>query len=472
MRGRDRCSVPRTTHAPRRPHDPACTRQSAQASNAHRRSGADTPRRARPKNRTPPPMRLDCRSIPRAPTRAPAPRFLHSRVRNHAAALVQQVERDGRATTRSCLAARTLAPPAHHSDGGAWSSSSTSRRRQPASRGALALSAPRCSSQSSPAGTAAIDRKFAVPSSNADSSSFSRCVRFCTDTKSTVPPENQGRSQLGKRVTARNQRAEPGRDSRTSCRRRGPRNRPASSRRLSRVVGRNAAASSSTRYPSDCASRTSDSGCCTPEKFDCAGYANSPRACRTGSASSRSSGRSSRSSVVEREIVQRAHPRAARTHECRSPSCDCRPRAPAARAGRTGTPRATSPIAAVAFAVKQTAYSRSSASRNRSTRAALRRRSAGARQRRRALRVRVAEHEPRSIAACVVDAGFPDTARLRCNRDTRGPAASSRANSRARSSAKSMLGVCDGSATDGGQHPRSARISATACDASPHARRP
>src|SRR5690349_9894143 len=43
--------------------------------------------------------------------------------------------------------------------------------------------------------------------------------------------------------------------------------------KLKGLVGRNAAASRSTWYPSACAACTSESECLTPEKFDCAGYA-------------------------------------------------------------------------------------------------------------------------------------------------------------------------------------------------------
>ena len=44
--------------------------------------------------------------------------------------------------------------------------------------------------------------------------------------------------------------------------------------RSSRLVAVNAAASSTTSQPLACAAAIHSSGCCTPEKFDCAGYEN------------------------------------------------------------------------------------------------------------------------------------------------------------------------------------------------------
>ena len=86
--------------------------------------------------------------------------------------------------------------------------------------------------------------------------------------------------------------------SRTSCRTRSVTKSGRTASRSSRLVGTNAAASSSTSQPRACASSTRSSGCFTPEKFDCAGNANrvAARRCRRRRAAPPASSRSMRSS--------------------------------------------------------------------------------------------------------------------------------------------------------------------------------
>ena len=94
---------------------------------------------------------------------------------------------------------------------------------------------------------------------------------------------------------------------------------------LIRCVGTNAAASSRTSKPSCCASSTSPSGCWTPEKFDCAGKANS-RAPRLRASVSRRRHREA-AARRQRDSTDRRAGAARDTRECRSPNCDCRPSA-------------------------------------------------------------------------------------------------------------------------------------------------
>ena len=106
--------------------------------------------------------------------------------------------------------------------------------------------------QSSPTATSGIDRKFTVPSSNAASSDSIWCQPPATLTPRMVPPENHGRRSRA-------------RASRRASRQPTPVGKPntlyqliatnsgLTTDRSSRLVGTNAAASSSTSYPAACA---------------------------------------------------------------------------------------------------------------------------------------------------------------------------------------------------------------------------
>lgn len=138
-------------------------------------------------------------------------------------------------------------------------------------------------------------------------------------------------------------------------------------RRLRECEGTYAAASSSTEYPRLRASSINDNGCSTPEKFDCAGSANR-LGVRRGAVVSAATGSSRRRSAVSGTVTTAAPARRANS---RTPLTELWLSALSASVlpGANGYDSATSLIAALAFAVKHTAYSPGSASKNSSVRA-------------------------------------------------------------------------------------------------------
>ena len=145
---------------------------------------------------------------------------------------------------------------------------------------------PRSARPSAMAGSA---RKLSVPSSNASDPSCRSWRGWHRGVRDRAAGE-PGPVQARERLAPREERADAGRDSRTSCRTRATRSPACTASRSSRWVGDEGGGveqHAPARVLRD--ARSSASGCWTPEKFDWAGKAKSrgaPRWARRGRASS------------------------------------------------------------------------------------------------------------------------------------------------------------------------------------------
>ena len=140
-----------------------------------------------------------------------------------------------------------------------------------------------------------------MPSSKPASRGDSTCVAALHGGEVDGAAGEPGPVQRRQRVVADQQAADAGRVAEHLVERDGDEVGLPRARRSSRLVGTNAAASSSTSQPRRRApASTSSSGCFTPEKFDCAGKAN--RLARAGSASVEQRGQRG---VVDAQLGQR-----------------------------------------------------------------------------------------------------------------------------------------------------------------------